>query len=101
MADEQVIKLLEEIRDLQKEHAENYKAALQNQQARLQQIDENAKAAAQNDELKRQKLREEWAATRRRQKWLIITAVIALISAYTFPFLSGIVGRIVGSWPRK
>ncbi len=32
MADEQVIKLLEEIRDLQKLHVENYKEALKNQQ---------------------------------------------------------------------
>ena len=32
MADEQVIKLLEEIRDLQKAHVENYKDALRNQQ---------------------------------------------------------------------
>ncbi len=32
MADEQVIKLLEEIRDLQKQHMENYKLALSNQQ---------------------------------------------------------------------
>jgi len=32
MADEQVIKLLEEIRDLQKLHVENYKDALKNQQ---------------------------------------------------------------------
>ncbi len=32
MAEEQVIKLLEEIRDLQKLHVENYKDALANQQ---------------------------------------------------------------------
>jgi CHASE3 domain sensor protein len=32
MADEQVIKLLEEIRHLQKLHVENYKDALKNQQ---------------------------------------------------------------------
>lgn len=32
MADEQVIALLQEIRDLQKQHIENYKNALQNQQ---------------------------------------------------------------------
>jgi len=32
MADEQVIRLLEEIRDLQKAHVENYKDALKNQQ---------------------------------------------------------------------
>ena len=32
MAEEQVIKLLEEIRDLQKSHLENYQVALKNQQ---------------------------------------------------------------------
>jgi CHASE3 domain sensor protein len=31
MADEQMVKLLEEIRDLQKLHVENYKDALKNQ----------------------------------------------------------------------
>lgn len=35
MADEQVIKLLEEIRDLQKSHVENYKDALKNQQVSI------------------------------------------------------------------
>lgn len=32
MSDEQVVRLLEEIRDLQKVHVENYKNALKNQQ---------------------------------------------------------------------
>lgn len=32
MADQEIVKLLEEIRDLQKLHIENYKAALLNQQ---------------------------------------------------------------------
>jgi CHASE3 domain sensor protein len=32
MGEEQIIKLLEEIRDLQKQHVENYKDALKNQQ---------------------------------------------------------------------
>lgn len=36
MAEEQVIKLLEEIRDLQKLHVENYKDALKNQQDSIQ-----------------------------------------------------------------
>jgi CHASE3 domain sensor protein len=36
MADEQIIKLLEEIRDLQKQHIENYKIALSNQQQALE-----------------------------------------------------------------
>lgn len=35
MAEEQVIKLLEEIRDLQKAHVENYKDALKNQREAL------------------------------------------------------------------
>ena len=36
MAEEQVIKLLEEIRDLQKLHVENYKDAIKNQQEAIE-----------------------------------------------------------------
>jgi hypothetical protein len=36
MPDEEVIKLLQEIRDLQKLHVENYKDALKNQQASIE-----------------------------------------------------------------
>lgn len=36
MAEEQVIKRLEEIRDLQKSHVENYKDALKNQQESIE-----------------------------------------------------------------
>jgi uncharacterized membrane protein YvbJ len=36
VADEKVIQLLEEIRDLQKLHAENYKEALRNQQESIE-----------------------------------------------------------------
>ena len=36
MAEEQVVKLLEEIRDLQKLHVENYKDALKNQQESIE-----------------------------------------------------------------
>jgi hypothetical protein len=36
LAEEQVIKLLEEIRDLQKLHVENYKDALKNQQESIE-----------------------------------------------------------------
>jgi hypothetical protein len=41
MADEQLIKLLEEMRDLQKQHLDHYKIALSNQQQAL----ENQKGA--------------------------------------------------------
>jgi len=36
MADDQIIKLLEEIRDIQRENAANYKQTLQNQQQAMQ-----------------------------------------------------------------
>jgi hypothetical protein len=36
VAEEQIIKLLEEIRDLQKLHVENYKDALKNQQESIE-----------------------------------------------------------------
>ena len=35
MPDEQVVRLLEELRDLQKEHIANYKEAVKNQQAAI------------------------------------------------------------------
>ncbi len=36
MTDERAIKLLEEIRDLQRQHVENYKEAIRNQQESIQ-----------------------------------------------------------------
>jgi CHASE3 domain sensor protein len=36
VAEEQIIRLLEEIRDLQKQHVENYKDALKNQQQSIE-----------------------------------------------------------------
>ena len=36
MADQEVVKLLQEIRDLQKSHVENYKEALRNQQESIE-----------------------------------------------------------------
>jgi hypothetical protein len=36
MAEEQIVRLLEEIRDLQKLHVENYKGALKNQQESIE-----------------------------------------------------------------
>jgi hypothetical protein len=36
MSDDQVIKLLEEIRDLQKQHVENYQDALKNQREAME-----------------------------------------------------------------
>jgi hypothetical protein len=36
MADDQIVKLLEEIRDIQRENAANYKQTLQNQQQAMQ-----------------------------------------------------------------
>lgn len=47
MADEQVVKLLEEIRDLQKLHVENYKDAIKNQQEAI---------ALQKNAMRRQKI---------------------------------------------
>ena len=47
MADEQIIRLLEEIRDLQKAHVENYKDALKNQRESIE---------IQNRAMRRQRL---------------------------------------------
>jgi hypothetical protein len=66
VADEQVIKLLEEIRDLQKLHVENYKDALKNQQ---ESIDIQKRAA-------------------RRQKIIVSIFFAFLLLLLTFLFLS-------------
>ena len=47
MADEQVVALLQEIRDLQKQHIDNYKDALRNQQESI---------AIQQSAVRRQKI---------------------------------------------
>lgn len=62
MADEQVIKLLEEIRDLQKLHVENYKDAIKNQQESI--------------EMQKRALR--------RQKVTLIVCVALLIALWVF-----------------
>ena len=68
MSDEQVIALLTEIRDLQKENVENYKIALQKQQ---EAIDFNKQNAA---ELRRQ--------ITVRQKTIIFTLIAVLIVGF-------------------
>ena len=63
MTDERVIRLLEEVRDLQREHLEHYKEALRNQAEAIQ-------------------LQREWsAATKRRLRvvFVLIAIVLALI----------------------
>jgi ABC-type antimicrobial peptide transport system permease subunit len=54
MSDEQAIKLLQEIRDLQKELVENQKVALQNQQVSLQ--NQQQSIARQKSALDRSKI---------------------------------------------
>ena len=63
MTDDRVIRLLEEVRDLQREHLEHYKEALRNQAESIQ-------------------LQREWsAATKRRLRvvFVLIAIVLALI----------------------
>jgi hypothetical protein len=62
VADEQVIKLLEEIRDLQKLHVENYRDAIKNQQ---QSIDIQKRAV-------------------RRQKITLVVMGVLLVAFLTF-----------------
>ena len=68
MSDEQIIALLTEIRDLQKENVENYKIALQKQQ---EAIDFNKQNAAE--------LRRQIAV---RQKTIIFTVIAVLIVGF-------------------
>ena len=71
MADEQVIRLLEEIRDLQKLHVENYKDALKNQQ---ESIDIQKQAV-------------------RRQRISILVLILLLAGLLTVVFWSSFSGR--------
>src|SRR5258708_11137385 len=51
----------------------------------------------QDQQLRMQELREARAATRRRQTWLIATALIALISMYALPLFEA----MVDSWRHR
>ncbi len=66
MADEELMQLLREMRDLQKQHVENYKEAVRNQQTA---IDLQAAAA-------------------RRQKWTLLVLGLVLVASIAVLYLS-------------
>lgn len=68
MPDEQIIALLTEIRDLQKQNAENYKAALQKQQEAI--------------DLQKQHVADFQKKFAIRQKWVVITIVAILVVSF-------------------
>ena len=85
MSDEQVVKLLEEIRDLQKESLANQKVSLQNQQVSLQ-----------NQQASRQNLQESIARQKKAlQTNKIVYTVLIVFALYCLtmlfaPFLLGL-----------
>jgi hypothetical protein len=69
MTDDRVVKLLEEIRDLQRQHVENYGEALRNQQESI-------------------KLQRDWQVQATRRLRLLFLLVILLVAAiYALPSL--------------
>jgi len=69
MTEDRVVKLLEEIRDLQRQHVDNYKEALRNQQESIQ-------------------LQREWQAkAQRRLRILFLLVVLVIAAIYAVPFI--------------
>jgi len=83
MGDEQAIKLLEEIRDLQKEFLANQKVALHNQQESLRN---------QQESIERQK-----AAVQRSKVATVVLIVVVLFLGFTFvmPIFSWLLSWII------
>lgn len=76
MSDEQIIALLTEIRDLQKQSAENYKIALQKQQEAI--------------DLQKQNVAEFQKRFAVRQKLVIFTVIALIIVAFLIVFSSSV-----------
>jgi ABC-type lipoprotein release transport system permease subunit len=76
MSDEQIIALLTEIRDLQKQSAENYKIALQKQQEAI--------------DLQKQNVAEFQKRFAVRQKLVIFTVIAIIIVAFLIVFSSSV-----------
>jgi len=69
VSDEQVVKLLEEIRDLQRQHVENYKEAIRNQQESI-------------------RMQKEWQAqATRRLRLLFLMVILVAATIYALPLL--------------
>jgi len=69
MSDERVIRLLEEIRDLQKLHVENYKEAIRNQQESIQ-------------------MSKEWQTqANRRTRGALLGIFLVILAIYSLPYV--------------
>ena len=69
MSDERVIRLLEEIRDLQRQHVENYKEAIRNQQESIQ-------------------MSKDWQAqATRRTRGALLGIVLVILAIYALPYV--------------
>ena len=83
MSDEQVVKLLEEIRDLQKEFLANQRVGLQNQEASIQ----NQQVSLQN--IRESAARREKATELNRVTYIVMIVLALVFAANLFvPFLS-------------
>ena len=70
MTDDQIVQLLREIRDLQRQHLERYQEALRNQQESIQ-------------------MQREWQErASRRLRLLLIVAALFIVGMYALPYLT-------------
>ena len=73
--DDKVVKLLEEIRDLQRQHVENYKEAVRNQQESI-------------------RLQKEWQAqATRRLRVLFVLVLLVAATIYALPWVANVLWR--------
>ena len=68
MNDDRVFKLLEEIRDLQRQHVANYKDALRNQEESI-------------------RMNREWQRTASQRQLVALIAVALLLASFLLPYL--------------
>ena len=69
MNDDRIAKLLEEIRDLQRQHVENYKEALRNQEETI-------------------KMNRQWQRKAAQRQVIALVAVAAVVAAFLWPYFS-------------
>jgi len=66
--DDRIVKLLEEIRDLQRQHVENYKAALRNQEESI-------------------KMNREWQRKASHRQVIALIVIAVVVASFLWPYL--------------
>ena len=68
MDDDRIVKLLEEIRDLQRQHVENYKDALRNQEESI-------------------RMNREWHRKASQRQLILLIAIALIVASFLLPYL--------------